>query len=1006
MTDTTTSLLPDVLMAALAELDAPLPALAAVTKSLLERAALVGEFDLDWLEAQAANSPEAKSAVLNRAEPVDGALNRWRLQGGAREVVLKTLQKHGQLALRIAETPPTSDDTRRALQFLLGSEAHEGADGQPSLEALLEASSWLRGIPGINVPEPHVFRRALTRDRLKNNLAELANRFVGRADKLGLLQLFVSEAVRSDGRIPVLPLCGLGGIGKSALIARLLHDHFNNGASSRPVLFHLDFDRFGAVKTSPLELTFELTRQLASHLPNMADTLDQRRKEAQHALAGAMFGETLNASAMSVSQALEASVFVQEDLSLGLENMLGTLGREGLALLMIFDTVEALQGASVDGLEQLARWVSDLRSKIGWPDIRVVLSGRVAAMLPGPGFHRHKPIELDELSLDEATKLLVRLGVAEDAAGEIVLDLGGNPLILRLVAQLDKRGTLSLGELVSAPDRSAIIDKELIQGVLYRRILGHVRDERVRQLAHPGLAARRVTGDLIRCVIAPACLGRFVEEKEAEQLYTALRSEVWLVEPAPDGIGVLHRSDLRKLTIKLIARDPVETERVQQVHRLAVTYYEGEGSRQPHATAEAAYHRFMILGGSMLPNLDAATAAAARDGIGANIDELPRENLAALRCALDESVGDDDAASLPDYLWSRYVARRGAELVSRDAFADALELAARRHLPPAKTMWPWRLAALDALARWDDLFELLDEEFGEWETLRRLPLERDQLGRLLSWVAAGLKAARLPAAPNVGEQHDLLERLTRLGPDPVVLRLHHYLVRAGWRSSSGHQLSTSDLLHRPELAHELVQYLQVAQMHQNYRPARTQCFPDPRWLKSLSRVAGPVTSQLDHLVMELRSAAPERLVMGRYLGHLSNRFEEVWTDAFVRKAIPNEALEQMLTIRDFAEFRIPARIAILAAFTEPKRLEKLALEFGLKLPVRPFDLTEPGIRRALSNQREFVTNLVAFADRCQMLYCFLGFAVKQAVDSDQIEAVRIGIRHWLTPAEVNLFVKH
>ena len=48
--------------------------------------------------------------------------------------------------------------------------------------------------------------------------------------------------------------------------------------------------------------------------------------------------------------------------------------------------------------------------------------------------------------------------------------------------------------------------REVLQGVLFRRILGHIHTPEIRQLAHPGLVLRRITPDLIKEV-----LGRTVQ---------------------------------------------------------------------------------------------------------------------------------------------------------------------------------------------------------------------------------------------------------------------------------------------------------------------------------------------------------------------------------------------------------------------------------------------------------------------------------------------------------------
>ena len=165
----------------------------------------------------------------------------------------------------------------------------------------------------------------------------------------------------------------------------------------------------------------------------------------------------------------------------------------------------------------------------------------------------------------------------------------------------------------------AILDKELVQGVLYDRILQHIRDAKARKLAHPGLVLRRVTWRLIRDVLANPCELGQVDESEARRLWAALGDEVWLVDRDAKRSDVLiHRSDIRRLMLRLMAKDelgrtPPRTAKrssrdqpaprtgaavARDIHRRALAYYTDR--RDPSdvvaiAEAEAFYHRMMLV---------------------------------------------------------------------------------------------------------------------------------------------------------------------------------------------------------------------------------------------------------------------------------------------------------------------------------------------------------------------------------------------------------------------------
>jgi len=116
-------------------------------------------------------------------------------------------------------------------------------------------------------------------------------------------------------------------------------------------------------------------------------------------------------------------------------------------------------------------------------------------------------IDLQDLDPPDAVMLLTSSGLSPHAAEQLQPIVGGNPLLLRIAARLvrklpPKKRSAILQELAS---ERVGLDTELVQGVLYDRILQHIRDSKVRKLAHPGLVLRRVTWRLIRDVLAEPC---------------------------------------------------------------------------------------------------------------------------------------------------------------------------------------------------------------------------------------------------------------------------------------------------------------------------------------------------------------------------------------------------------------------------------------------------------------------------------------------------------------------
>ena len=176
-------------------------------------------------------------------------------------------------------------------------------------------------------------------------------------------------------------------------------------------------------------------------------------------------------------------------------------------------------------------------------------------------------------------------------------------------------------------------------------------------------------------------------------------------------------------------------------------------------------------------------------------------------------------------------------------------------------------------------------------------------------------------------------------------------------------------------------------------------------MRLLRREAGDLAGPaLDDLIAGIDGTPGPRLVIGRLLGHFSESFEKLWTDAFVRSAIPAPARRMLLAVREFPEFRPAARVAVLEACGRPGALEALACRLAPMLPLVASDLTGEGLSRAIGNPREFVTNLVAYADRCQLLYRLLGIARELNPDCRRVELVLQGMARWLTPSEAAFYL--
>ena len=521
----------------------------------------------------------------------------WRLRRERRRQVLAELATDaGTRAQLLRETEPEAKDreSRAFRQVLRGKSLHPGRARMEDRPAILQAAEWTNGIFP-NAPNPAEVRGLLARDAIQESLQVLLPSFRGRRPELRTLRRFVFGPPPVDGRPPIFGLSGIGGAGKSTLLARFAMELLER--SPRPGVVLIDYDRARFASGDPVALTFELTRQIGAWFPAITTALQELRRDARQNLLSSGF-----ASSDQMNVSLEAVVRSISEVNYGLGGILanakiGVGG--GRPLIVIMDTFEVLQGGrgegstgfGIRGVHAVARWAEELFLDCELHELKVVVAGR-APIAEDPVFHeRLTEPELRLTGIDEASALALlrdlELNAKEaravvDAVGEPA-DGSSNPMILRLVARLVKAGTLRPDNLAEETGigREAL-DQELVQAMLYRRILKHIgdreEDKALAAIAHPGLVLRRVTPNLIERVLFPLLDVKQRGPARARELFDRLRREVWLVRQS-DRDTVVHRTDLRRIMLRLIDADM--RRKARQIHRATAKYLRRGPRREP-----------------------------------------------------------------------------------------------------------------------------------------------------------------------------------------------------------------------------------------------------------------------------------------------------------------------------------------------------------------------------------------------------------------------------------------
>lgn len=510
----------------------------------------------------------------------------------------------------------------------------------------------------------------------KNELA-LLRKYVGVIEPQGTMEViqryyqsYIEPVINWDKKPPLL-IFGLGGVGKSTLLAKFLLDHVQAHTIDRFPFVYLDFDRQSLNANEPETLLIESSRQLSVQYGDV-DELAVLFSNFHTKWKDVPLGSTKEKSTKSIRINADAD---SQNIRHARENMvnefvmlLERLSKiEKKPFLIVLDTFEEVQYKGIECVRQLYDFMQQFQAK--YPLLRVVVAGRA----PVTGI-KTQEMELGDLDPEAATSFLEKLGITEvDEVKVILSKVKGNPLALKLAAELIKSsGKEELEQLTLSKKKFMIFEGRLpaieIQGILYRRILAHVHNPNVRKLAHPGLVLRKITADLILNVLAKPCNLDIETIDEAEELFAEMSKEVSLIIQV-DSSTIRHRSDLRKVMLTLIKEDNPSV--VKEIHERAANYYQNmEGVA---ARAEEFYHRLSLNESPRI--LDSRWIDGIQNYLLGSMDELPPKAQTFLSGRTGVEVSDIsmwENADIEDV--ERHMVRNVADLLNSGQPEKVLEL--------------------------------------------------------------------------------------------------------------------------------------------------------------------------------------------------------------------------------------------------------------------------------------------------------------------------------------------
>ncbi|ABM39714.1 ATP-binding protein [Polaromonas naphthalenivorans] len=530
----------------------------------LAKAAMLGMFSP--LELLDANDPIQLAALQQLATECAEVLHDhqalWQLSTDARSRTLLQLKHYGTLAQHARDAQPAKSDRLGHFlkKIILGDDITRSRLSTDDLVYLRTALQLTVPVAERGDVSKWVEDLVAKRDAEAAVQTLLPKKLIGRERQLRRLREFVYQNTGLADDF-ILWLTGVGGVGKSALLAQFVRELRGDEWGGVPVLT-IDFDRPAFYQGRLSSIFLEMSRQLELFRPQMSEALSDfretvRRNEAKK--DNTRFHDRATSGIALLSAWKEC---VRDHLPL--------IGE----VVVVFDTLEEVSSSGNLSLNELASWLHRLRAA-GFPHLRSIFSGRAFYPEFSRGLPIHSQLDLGDLTAAAAVKLLQamvgdQISIDVGLLRSLIDMLGGNPLMLKILAvHLRDGGRTAAHELLA--DRSNF-DRQFAQTFLYKRLLGRIRtdDPDLVKVAHPGLILRRVTPDLIQQVLAVPCGLGEVSNARARDLFDKLSQQVWLVQPSGEN-AVLHRKDLRRLMLQ--AMTATDVERAAAVHLSAMAYY-------------------------------------------------------------------------------------------------------------------------------------------------------------------------------------------------------------------------------------------------------------------------------------------------------------------------------------------------------------------------------------------------------------------------------------------------
>lgn len=937
--------------------------------------------------------------------------DRWILRDRYREASIALLAEEGKLE----ETArAAADDPHAQLvdQMLTGGFDPDRASTRDLVTAS-DVGRWLAAVPGRDAPRAD-YSAALELNLRNDELDRLSRGIVGREAELSRLMEFVHDAWRRGSwRLPLLRLEGIGGIGKSTLLAEFVRRRL---VSRYPdaILVWIDYDRLRIRSDEVTTVLAELSRQLGWALPDVTGPLQEARRRLREepltrtagsndgAMTSRSLSESGDADPGGGSEEQVAVRAATDIVAIALRQAGGETAT--LPVLVVLDTVEQLE-RSEKSHDDVLLALQMLRER-ALPKLALIASGRSVFSRgltdevedhPEPllglsrAFSRQLLAQREQLPEEHIERLI---GAFADLSEEEFRQRVGIPMLLTLLARLDREGRLDL----SGDDLDYIrnaASAEMAAGYIYNRVLDHLPEE-LRRIAHPGLVLRQMSAEVLRQVIWPVIEpGKNpLDAAEAEALFERLTREAWLVDGMidVDPPAVQHRAELRRAMLLLMYEDPdpaVRRELTELNRRARDWYRDKKKAGDSGALLETVYHALAlaVLTGKA-SSLRITEVRAVRDRLKDIVTDFPEQQRPAVSALVLGEADPATIAALPANLRIPVLGERLRGFASRRQYREGVAFCAA--LPEEDR---GRTPSLAWLAVRCFL------QSGQWSSLaaaiaplvadHRAPGLRFGKGRpsLLPYMASFMipwlgpaEARKLALGPRpsgisdwVSRRYDLITDLFVHLEDP---------------SDATAAIVETDVMEMLAMLHRRVPAGDNRRLAAILMGLQLRLNPDLA-RRSPDRLAG--LAQIGLAALQPLISAKDSLSSARLVTLCRSIDAEIARTGRLRQPLACHWVAM------FDDFHTPLGLALANAVTNPAQAYSIADTLWPLWPIRPHDFRPNLFADACQYENlrpERFKTLVALADRAELMPRLLEIARQAGKGDPDLNAIVTGIQRW------------